>query len=126
VTQSVKLRVFGQANTRSNKATGSKSFMCKADRDEWPLFCDRCQKRLFPGQSGFYRADILAVLDPSPPVFLDEDVARATRAEYERFVRQQEDGSAQEANDEISRHVTVYLCESCFRTWIDNPTGDAL
>ena len=88
-----------------------------------PLFCDRCQRHLEPGQGDFYVVNIEAVADPTPPTFAEEDLPIDFRAEIERLVEQLRGLSAQEAMDQVYRRLTIYLCGSCYRHWIENPAG---
>jgi len=88
-----------------------------------PLFCDRCQRQLEPGQGDFYVVRIEAVADPTPPTLAEEDLPIDFRAEFERLVEQLRNVSAQEAMDQVYRRLTIYLCGRCYRQWIENPTG---
>jgi hypothetical protein len=31
--------------------------------------------------------------------------------------------SAQEAMDQVYRRLTIHLCATCFRSWIESPAG---
>ena len=93
------------------------------DDHDSPLFCDRCFKELTPGKGNFYVVTIDAVADPTPPVFSEDDLARDLRGELNRLVGQLEGLSERESMDQVHRRVTIYLCGSCYRAWIENPTG---
>ncbi len=88
-----------------------------------PLFCDRCMVELHPGRGNLYVIKIEAIADPSPPEFTAEDLSRDHRQEFQRLVAQLETLSAREAMDQVFRRVTIFLCNACYRDWIENPTG---
>jgi hypothetical protein len=90
---------------------------------ESPLFCDRCSKELHAGQGNFYVVKIEAIADPAPPVFSAEDLERDHRAEIARLVAELDGLSEREAMDQVYRRLTIYLCEPCYRVWIENPAG---
>ena len=90
--------------------------------DKWPLCCHRCGVELKPGEGDFYVIGIEAVADPTPPNFSEEDLHRDPRAEIERLIEQMRDLSAQAAMDQVYRRMTIYLCNPCYRQWIENPT----
>ena len=88
-----------------------------------PLFCDRCAKELQPGTGDFFVVRITAVADPAPPDFTDENLAHDLDDELQRLYAELDQLSAQEAVDQVFRRVTLYLCNPCFREWIEKPTG---
>ncbi len=93
-------------------------------RDEDPpLFCDRCSKALHPGRGEFYEVRIDAVADPSPPIINEEDLDRDIGLEIERLIATLNDMTEREALDQVHRRLTLYLCNACYRLWIENPTG---
>lgn len=89
--------------------------------DESPLFCDRCTVELTPGKGDFFVIRIEAVADPSPPILDDEDLNRDVQSDYERLLESMRDLSAQEAMDQVYRRVTLYLCQTCYSQWIEDP-----
>ncbi len=89
---------------------------------DWPLFCQRCSIELMPGCGDFYVVSIQAVADPTVGP-LEDKTAAETRAAIEGLLAELADVSAQEAVDQVYRRVTLYLCNACFRKWIENPTG---
>jgi hypothetical protein len=89
----------------------------------WPPFCDRCSRKLTPGEGSFYVVRIEAFADPTPPSFSAEDLRRDAKAEIERLVSEMEELSGQEAMDQVYRRLTLYLCGPCYRQWIEKPTG---
>jgi hypothetical protein len=91
--------------------------------DHAPIFCARCAAELLPGTGNFYRLNIEAVADPSPPIFSAEEIAGNLREDIEHLVTQMADLSEQEALDQIYRRLTFHLCAPCFRRWIENPAG---
>jgi len=94
-----------------------------ADQDTATFLCRRCGAELLPGRSNFYRVTIEAVADPSPPTISAEDLALDVRPQIERLLAQLAGLSEEEAMAQVYRRLTLYLCGSCYRTWIDNPTG---
>jgi hypothetical protein len=86
------------------------------------LFCDRCARELTPGAGDFYVVYILAVADPSPPSFSEEDLLRDHEAELLRLYAEAAQRSERELLDEVYRRLTLYLCNGCFRMWIEDPT----
>ncbi len=87
--------------------------------------CARCLQTIAEGRGEFFEVQITAVADPSPPI-LDEEIAPHAFAEIERRRELEElleDVSAQEAQDQIHRQVTLSLCNRCFGDWIEDPAG---
>lgn len=91
--------------------------------NEPPLWCDRCRARLSPGSGELYRITIEAVADPFPPVLDHEDLARDPKTEIERIVAEVRELSEQDLMDQVHRRVTLFLCPTCYRQWIEHPTG---
>lgn len=90
--------------------------------DPAPIFCDRCTAELLPGAGQFFVVKIEAVADPTPARLPEEPVLDAS-GEIDRLLRSMAEQSAQELLDQVYRRVTLYLCNRCFRAWIENPTG---
>ncbi len=88
-----------------------------------PFLCARCADLLYPGAGDFYQVTIEAVADPTPPTISDEDLARDTRRDIEGLLAQLAGVSGQEAMDQVHRRMTFHLCGSCYRRWIEDPTG---
>ena len=88
-----------------------------------PLFCDRCSVELKPGKGNFYLIKIEAIADPTPPDISEADVSGDVRNHIERLLAQMQELSAQEAMDQVYRRLTLYLCNSCYRRWIESPTA---
>lgn len=91
--------------------------------DVAPLFCDRCLVELNPGRGGHFQVRIEAVADPAAPVFTADDLAKDPRAEWSSLMAKLGDLSEREAMDHVHRRVTLYLCNRCYRRWIENPTA---
>jgi len=93
-----------------------------AQPNETPLFCDRCTVELHPGRGDFFVVRIEAVADPTGPEFSEEDLKRDHKREMEQLLAQIEEMSAREAMDQVHRRLTVFLCNSCYGQWIEDPT----
>ena len=85
--------------------------------------CRRCGRELHPGHGDFYVVSILAVADPAPPVFTEDDLARDTEREIQRLLKQMRSLDAQQAQDQVYRRVLFHMCDACYHDWISNPTG---
>jgi len=88
-----------------------------------PLLCARCADELYPGAGNFYLVTIEAVADPTPPNITAEDLARDVRRDIEALLARLEGLTEEEAMNQVYRRMTFHLCGSCYRRWIDNPTG---
>jgi len=88
-----------------------------------PIFCARCARELHPGAGNFYVVTIEAVADPTPPNVSAEELAADLRKRIEELIQQMKDLSAQEAMEQIYRRLVLHLCGTCYRQWIENPTG---
>jgi hypothetical protein len=89
--------------------------------DDAPLNCHRCGAELQPGQGNFFLVRIEAMADPFPPVFTEQDMYRDSTAEIRRLLDKMRDLSAREAMDQVYRRLVIYLCNSCYRRWIEDP-----
>ena len=90
---------------------------------DWPVFCARCAIELHPGKSNFFLVKIDAVADPTPPSISDEDLSQDVQGQIKKLIAQMEKVSAAEAMDQVHRHLTLFLCGSCYQEWIEHPTG---
>src|SRR5438132_11021861 len=88
-----------------------------------PIFCDRCTTELRPGTGSFYRIDIEAVADPTPPDLPDDQQPADLRRDIEQLLREMAGLSAQEAMDQVHRRLTLFLCVPCYRRWIEDPVS---
>ena len=88
-----------------------------------PLFCDSCMTELTPGEGNFFVVEIDAVADPTPPNISDEDLAQNHDQKMAGLIDQMRDFSERELMDQVHRRLTLYLCNTCFSRWIENPTG---
>ncbi len=86
------------------------------------LICARCLAELIPGHGNFFVVKIEGVADPFSPRLPDLSLDEVRR-EMERTLRQLTTTSAGEAQQQVRRHVTVHLCQTCFAVWIENPAG---
>ena len=82
--------------------------------------CLRYGKELLLGRDSCFLVEVEAMADPSPPIISAEEV---TRQQIEGLIEQMKDLSPQEAMDQVYRRLCFYLCGSCYRPWIENPTG---
>jgi hypothetical protein len=86
------------------------------------LTCRRCQRELHPGRGELYVISILAVADPAPPVFTENDLVSDVEHEIQRLLAQIQDLNAQQAQDQVYRRMVFHLCEECYSSWIADPT----
>ena len=86
-----------------------------------PIFCARCATELKPGEGDFFVVRIEAVADPTPPNIAPELSAHDHRREIQRLLDQMHELSAQEALDQVYRHLIIYLCNPCCRDWFEDP-----
>jgi hypothetical protein len=85
--------------------------------------CRRCGRPLHPGWGELYVVSILAIADPSPPVFSEADLARDVGAEIRHLIAKMNQLDAQQAQDQVYRRLVFHLCTSCYNRWIEDPTG---
>jgi hypothetical protein len=83
--------------------------------------CRRCGRDLHPGRGELYAVSILAVADPYPPVFTEDDLALDVGAEIRRLVGQLSGLDAQQARDQVYRRLVFHLCAPCYERWISDP-----
>ena len=88
-----------------------------------PLLCHRCGTIVRAGQGEFYVVRIEAMADPSPPVIDDQDPEADFTAEMNALIEGMKARSEQELMDQVYRKLTVILCNRCYKSWIENPTG---
>lgn len=81
------------------------------------------QPHIAPGADDFYLVSIVAVADPSPPIITEEDLARNVQVEINRLIRSMHHLNEEEAQDQVFRRVSFRLCGTCYRQWIEDPTG---
>jgi hypothetical protein len=63
--------------------------------------CRRCGRALTPGRGELYVVSALAVADPYPPVFTQDDLAQDVGSEIRVF----------------------HLCTTCYERWLEEPAG---
>ena len=94
----------------------------EADERSGRWVCRRCGARLNPGRGDFYVIKIEAVADPNPPVFTENDLQRDHTLEAEVLIAKMRNLSEEELTEQVYRRLGFYLCNSCYRAWIENPT----
>lgn len=87
------------------------------------LLCHRCAGVLTPGEGNFYIVRIEAVCDPSPPLLDEQEPIEHFADEWERLLAQMQHLSERELMDQVHRRMTLHLCATCYRDWIENPTA---
>ena len=92
------------------------------DSDPPRLSCRRCMRELHPGRGDSYVVSILAAADPSPPVFTQDDLALDVEQEIQQLLTHLRNLDAQQAQDQVYRRMVFHLCDSCYDTWIMDPT----
>lgn len=86
-----------------------------------PPTCARCTAPLVPGRGDLYLVQILAVADPSPPIFSEDDLKRDPAPEIQRLLIQIRGQSEDELRDQVYHRQVFHLCAPCYRRWIANP-----
>jgi hypothetical protein len=95
------------------------------DADPARLACRHCGRELQPGRGELYVISILAVADPFPPVFSEEDLAVDVGREILSLVARSRGLDAQQAQDQVYRRRVFHLCTSCYQHWVEDPTGSS-
>ena len=95
------------------------------DDEQIVLFCHRCGAQLHPGRGDFYVVRLEAFADPTPPELTGEDLDRDINEQIELLIEQMKGMSAQELADQVYRRLTIHLCTSCYREWIEDPARRA-
>jgi hypothetical protein len=93
------------------------------DADPPTLECRRCGRVLQPGRGELYAVSILAVADPWPPVYSEDDLALDTGAEIRRLIVQLSGQAKQQIQDQVYRRLVFLLCTPCYQRWIEDPTS---
>ncbi len=77
------------------------------------------------GKGNFYVVRIEAFADPTGPDLVDVDLGDEAdvNAEFNRLLDQMRNMSERELMDQVYRRLTMHLCGSCYRRWIENPAG---
>ena len=92
-----------------------------AAKEHAPLLCHRCGAGLTPGRGDFYVVRIEAFADPSPPALTEGDFEIDLNAEIEKLLEEMKDMSPRELMDQVYRRLTIHLCGTCYRAWIEDP-----
>ena len=85
--------------------------------------CLRCRRPLIPGRGELYAVSVLAVADPYPPVFTEDDLAQDVGDEIRRLVKQLSGLDDQSAGDQVYRRLVFHLCTPCYEHWIKDHAG---
>jgi hypothetical protein len=85
--------------------------------------CRRCGRALTPGRGELYVVSALAVADPYPPVFTQDDLAQDVGSEIRRLVGHLSGLDASEARDQVYRRLVFHLCTTCYERWLEEPAG---
>ena len=95
------------------------------DQRDQGLICHRCGCDLHPGKGNFYVVKIEAFADPTPPDLSETDgwSDLDINGEISRLLEQMKDSSSQQLMDQVHRRLTIHLCGTCYRKWIENPAG---
>jgi hypothetical protein len=84
--------------------------------------CHRCGALLTRANAELYIVTIDAVADPD--IAIDATRSEADlRDEYDRLIDRMRDMTETELNEQVHRRLTIILCNACYKTWIENPTG---
>ncbi|HZW34582.1 MAG TPA: hypothetical protein VFF52_27910 [Isosphaeraceae bacterium] len=94
-----------------------------AGDDPPQLECRRCGRALQPGRGDLHVVSILALADPYPPVFTEDDLALDVGSEIRNLIAHLSGLDAREAQDQVYRRQVFPLCGACYHDWIDDPTG---
>jgi hypothetical protein len=93
------------------------------DADPPRPVCRRCGRALDPGRGDLYVVSIVALADPSPPAFTEDDLSLDVGREIRRLTAEMRGLDAQEAQDQVYRRMVFCLCTPCYARWILDPTG---
>jgi len=85
--------------------------------------CRRCGRELHFGRGDLYVVSVLAVADPSPPIFTEDDLPDDIGAEILHLTAQASRLNAEQAQNQVYRRLVFHLCSSCYQRWIEDPTG---
>ena len=85
--------------------------------------CARCSEILVSGKDPFFEVRIEAIADAGTLELDTEKTREEIQDELQSIVEELEELSEREAMDQIARSQVIYLCQSCFPDWIENPAG---
>ena len=98
--------------------------MNENESDHMALLCHRCGVELTPGAGNFYFVRIEAFADPTPPTLSADQINAADlNAEFSRVLEEMRHMTERELMDQVYRSLTIHLCGSCYRRWIEDPAG---
>jgi hypothetical protein len=93
-------------------------------QDSEPFFCDHCSRSLTLGEGRFYVVRIDALADPTPPRIANKDQdIEEIRRQISALLAKLKDQSEQEVMDQVFKRLVLYLCNTCYLRWIENPTN---
>lgn len=91
--------------------------------DQAQSLCHRCGSRLTPGTGNLFIVNIEAFADPTPAPITEQDLESDVRGKIDHLLKQVARRSEQELLDDVYRRLTLHLCGSCFRHWIEDPAS---
>lgn len=97
--------------------------MSEPDSILCPISCHRCGAELRLGSGTAYLIRVEAMADPTPPSLDPRELGGDLNRAFREVLEELEHVSAQEAMDQVYRRLSFYLCATCYRRWIENPTG---
>ena len=89
----------------------------------FPLICHRCACTLTPGEASFYVVKIEAFADPTPPRVDGDETLEEITAELNELIARAAELSEQELMDQVYHRLSLLLCNTCYQSWIEDPTG---
>ncbi len=84
--------------------------------------CHRCGALLHRGRAELYIIQIRARADPAItdlPDLSPEQIA----GEIERLIDEAATQSERELREQVHAELEIILCNACYHTWLENPTG---
>ena len=85
------------------------------------FFCDRCGKGLLVGEDVRYEATLEIKSAYDPLEITNEDLQHDFRSNIERLLKQMENRSEQELEDEVYKLFKFDLCHQCQKEILKNP-----
>lgn len=85
--------------------------------------CRRCGRALTPGRGELYVIAAMALADPYPPVFTEDDLAQDVGDEIRRLIRHLRGVDERQARDQVYRRLVFHLCAPCYGRWLEEPAG---
>jgi hypothetical protein len=85
------------------------------------ITCDRCGKGLLIDEEVRYEVKIVVQAASDPMELTTQDLAKDHRSEIERLLKQLEQLSPDEAQDQVYREMSFDLCPPCQRAYLRQP-----